>query len=88
MAKDTYQYVHPWEARTLSVREAARVQTFPDWFSFGSLGFVDALRNVGNAVPPLLAVQIADRIAQVLSRADHLREFGMVDEHESAVAAS
>jgi site-specific DNA-cytosine methylase len=66
MAKDTYAYVHPSLPRTLSVREAARVQTFPDWFSFGSLSLVDAFKAVGNAVPPLLAAQMASRVAQVL----------------------
>ncbi len=66
MGKDTYAYVHPSEARTLSVREAARIQTFPDWFELGSSGFVDAFRIVGNAVPPLLGAQLAGRLAQVL----------------------
>jgi site-specific DNA-cytosine methylase len=66
MAKDTYAYVHPSEPRTLSVREAARVQTFPDWFRFGSLGLVDAFRAVGNAVPPLLSYQFARKLALLL----------------------
>ena len=72
MGKDTYAYVHPFEPRTLSVREAARIQTFPDWFKFGELGLVDAFRVVGNAVPPLLSNQIAGRIAQVLWSAEVL----------------
>ncbi len=66
MAKDTYAYVHPSEPRTLSVREAARIQTFPDWFCFGSLGLVDAFRAVGNAVPPLLSYQFAGKVARLL----------------------
>lgn len=74
MAKDTYAYIHPSEARTLSVREAARIQTFPDLYSFGMLGLVEAFRVIGNAVPPLLSRQLAERVAQVLqlwiSRAD------------------
>lgn len=46
--------VHPWRDRGLSVREAARLQSFPDWFQFaGSIGFQQ--QQVGNAVPPLLA---------------------------------
>jgi site-specific DNA-cytosine methylase len=65
MGKDTYAYVHPFEARTLSVREAARVQTFPDWFEFGSVSLVDAFRIVGNAVPPLLSHQLAERIVRL-----------------------
>lgn len=66
MGKDTYSYVHPFEARTLSVREAARVQSFPDWFSFGSVSLVDGFRVIGNAVPPLLSHQIAERIFTAL----------------------
>ncbi len=66
MAKDTYAYVHPWEPRTLSVREAARLQTFPDWFRFGELGLVDAFRAVGNAVPPLLSYQFGMKVGRLL----------------------
>ena len=46
--------VHPREHRGLSVREAARIQSFPDWYEFfGSIGFQQ--QQVGNAVPPFLA---------------------------------
>ena len=67
MGKDTYAYIHPFEARTLSVREAARVQSFPDWFSFRSVSLVDGFRVIGNAVPPLLSHQIAERIFTALA---------------------
>jgi site-specific DNA-cytosine methylase len=66
MGKDTYAYIHPTRPRTLSVREAARIQTFPDSYKFRSVGLVDAFRMIGNAVPPLLSAQFAERIAQVL----------------------
>ena len=53
--------IHPWQNRGLSVREAARLQSFPDWFEFtGSIGFQQ--QQVGNAVPPLLAKQVFDTI--------------------------
>lgn len=46
--------IHPWENRGLSVREAARLQSFPDSYRFcGSIGFCQ--QQVGNAVPPMLA---------------------------------
>lgn len=67
MGKDTYGYIHPSSPRTISVREAARVQTFPDWFSFGEVALTDAFKMIGNAVPPLLSHLIAARIATVLA---------------------
>jgi DNA (cytosine-5)-methyltransferase 1 len=49
------------------VREAARLQTFPDNYFFeGNRG--DQFRQVGNAVPPFLALQLADVVAEVLQR--------------------
>lgn len=53
--------IHPYEHRGLSVREAARLQSFPDWFEFkGSIGFQQ--QQVGNAVPPLLARTVFETI--------------------------
>lgn len=53
--------IHPWQNRGLSVREAARLQSFPDNFRFaGSIGFQQ--QQVGNAVPPLLAKAVFDKI--------------------------
>ncbi|WP_234325910.1 DNA (cytosine-5-)-methyltransferase [Streptomyces sp. NRRL S-495] len=53
IAKDGYWYIHPSEPRTLTVRESARIQTFPDEFRFAGTRS-DAFKQIGNAVPPLL----------------------------------
>lgn len=56
--------VHPTQDRGLSVREAARIQSFPDNFVFsGSIGFQQ--QQVGNAVPPLLAQSVFEKIINV-----------------------
>lgn len=53
--------VHPWKDRGLSVREAARLQSFPDSFRFaGSIGFQQ--QQVGNAVPPILAKAVFTQV--------------------------
>lgn len=53
--------------RRMTVRECARVQTFPDWFEFrGSQA--DGYRQVGNAVPPLYARLLAEAILEYESR--------------------
>ena len=58
IAKDGYWYIHPSEDRTLSIREAARIQTFPDRFRFAGRP-TSRYQQIGNAVPPLLASAIA-----------------------------
>lgn len=59
------EYTHPDQHRTISIREAARIQSFPDWFRLqGSLS--DQYDQVGNAVPPLMARAVGAEILQVL----------------------
>lgn len=58
LSHDCYTHIHPSQLRTISPREAARLQSFPDGFRFcGNMG--DRFRQIGNAVPPLLAYGIA-----------------------------
>jgi len=67
LSTDTYSHIHPIEPRGISVREAARLQSFPDDFWFvGNIG--DAFRQIGNSVPPLLSQAIARAIYAALSR--------------------
>jgi DNA (cytosine-5)-methyltransferase 1 len=63
LGKDGYSHIHydSAQARTISVREAARLQSFPDGFVFcGTMN--PAFRQIGNAVPPLLSKAIATKL--------------------------
>lgn len=62
---DGYMYIHPTENRTLSVREAARIQSFPDDFVFVG-NQQETYVQVGNAVPPLLGKAIGESILEYL----------------------
>jgi|688.fasta_scaffold176186_2 DNA (cytosine-5)-methyltransferase 1 len=62
---DGYMYIHPTEDRTLSVREAARIQSFPDEFEFIG-NQQETYVQVGNAVPPVLAMNIAQAVYKSL----------------------
>ena len=65
IAKDGYWYIHPRQDRTLSIREAARIQTFPDRFRFA--GYPSSrYRQIGNAVPPMLASAIGSCVRDAL----------------------
>jgi len=61
IAKDGYWYIHPRQNRTLTVREAARLQTFPDRFRFAGPPSA-AFRQIGNAVPPTVGEQLGRAI--------------------------
>lgn len=58
-------FIHPFEHRHITVREAARLQSFPDWWVFAG-GPTAAYRQVGNAVPPLMAKALANQIEAAL----------------------
>ena len=53
------RYVHPSLARTLTPHEAARIQTFPDWFEWGATTRTPLSTMIGNAVPPFLMMAVA-----------------------------
>jgi DNA (cytosine-5)-methyltransferase 1 len=67
IAKDGYWYIHPRQHRTLSIREAARVQTFPDHFRFAGTQ-THRYRQIGNAVPVRLGRAVGEAITEALDR--------------------
>lgn len=59
------RYLHPSQHRPITHREAARIQSFPDWFQFkGSK--IEIAKQIGNAVPPFLAARLADSVFALL----------------------
>lgn len=65
LSKDGLMFIHPTQNRSLTAREAARVQSFPDWFLFPK-SRTPAYRLIGNAVPPLVAEAVGLAVRQFL----------------------
>jgi len=67
LSHDSYSHIHydNTQARTITVREAARLQSFPDGFQFDCC-MNDAFKQIGNAVPPLVSYALAREIGQAL----------------------
>ena len=64
------RYVHPARRRTITPHEAARLQTFPDWFDFGDqTSPTELAKMIGNAVPPLLMLALGNEIVLGLTAA-------------------
>ena len=55
--------IHPYSARCITVREAARLHSYPDWFRFHVTKW-HGFRQIGNSVPPLLARAVASKVRE------------------------
>jgi len=69
------EFVHPSEDRPMTIRECARLQTFPDTFRFAGTQ-AEKIQQIGNAVPPRLARLIAESLARDLSGASPREQEG------------
>lgn len=65
LSKDGLMFIHPTQNRSLTPREAARVQSFPDWFRF-PVARTHQFRIIGNAVPPLVAEAVGQEVRELL----------------------
>lgn len=77
---------HPIEKRIFSVREIGRIQSFPDWYKFDGRTIKSKYQQIGNAVPPRLAYELANQIIKVLEGKD-LRQYGEYLTFEQFIAA-
>lgn len=71
LSKDGLMFIHPTQNRTLTPREAARIQSFPDWFEF-PVARTHQYRIIGNAVPPLvgeaIGIALRDYLKETIKR--------------------
>jgi DNA (cytosine-5)-methyltransferase 1 len=65
LSKDGLMFIHPTQNRSLTPREAARIQSFPDWFRFPEAR-THSFRLIGNAVPPLVAEAVGLAVKKFL----------------------
>ena len=67
MSRDGLMFIHPKQDRSLTPREAARVQSFPDWFLF-PVARTSQFKMIGNAVPPLIGEAVGNAIKSFIQK--------------------
>lgn len=67
LSKDGLMFIHPTQNRSLTPREAARIQSFPDWFEF-PIARTHQFRVIGNAVPPLVSEAVGIAVKSYIQR--------------------
>jgi len=67
LSKDGLMFIHPTQLRSLTPREAARIQSFPDWFRFPEAR-THSFRMIGNAVPPLISEAVGLAVKKYLEK--------------------
>ena len=68
LSKDGLMFIHPTQNRSLTPREAARIQSFPDWFEF-PIARTHQFRVIGNAVPPLVSEAVGIAVKSYIKKA-------------------
>ncbi len=80
-----FAYGHPTQPRGMSIRERARLMSFPDWYNFLG-GIVQGRVQTGDAVPPLLALAVATSIRNALTKQTQKSESDLGKVHIASVA--
>jgi DNA (cytosine-5)-methyltransferase 1 len=73
LSKDGLMFIHPKQNRSITPREAARIQSFPDWYRFPEAR-TNSFRMIGNAVPPLVAEAVGLAVKAYLKRGEKLKD--------------
>ncbi len=73
LSKDGLMFIHPTQNRSLTPREAARIQSFPDWFRFPDAR-THSFRMIGNAVPPLIAEAVGLAVTSFLGEENSVKK--------------
>jgi DNA (cytosine-5)-methyltransferase 1 len=86
MSKDGYWYIHPSQNRTLSIREAARVQSFPDGFRFHGTPS-NRFHQVGEAVAPLVGLALGNTLLRAVQNEESGSDWLQPEDIRSALLA-